>query len=635
MENTSERRELVARGLNFFEIKNNLKQFLRSQDTFKDYNFESSSMNVLLDVLAYNTHYNAFYSNMVINESFLDSAILRESVVSLAKHLGYVPKSDQGAECLVDVRINPSSTADRNLISDSIDNGLLKIKKFDVFKAFLNQDTFYFYCTDDIEFKKEVVDDVTQFWARGVRLREGKLKLTTFVVDKALPEQRFILPETNVDTRSISIKVQNSPNSTLGLTDKWYRETDFNSLDENSLVFFVQEIYDGKQEIYFGDNIIGKSPDHGNVITVIYSTTVGSFGNNIGRYETSSSTTFSHSIDGLAVSVYLQKDSAGNAIPTTGGGEKESISSIKYYAPKRYTSQDRAVTLDDYINYLSGNYSDSFKSIYAWGGQDNDPPEYGKVFISIRPKNSTFLSQSEKENIEQNILKVKNVVSVSPKIVDPEYIYIVPRIAVKYRESEVRGNVNTLKSSILQTIYLYNQANLSTFNKNFYSSDLIEAILDIDPSIKSCNVDISVKKYITPSFNRKFTYRINFQNELQKLTDRDYYFESSFFRTNDIVNNFVIPQFTNGFLRDDGNGKITKYKETVDQTLVTLNNNQGIIDYETGQITLSNLEIYPENLSASSVFSVTVKPKDLDFISKTNLILEIEMPSITLDFKKL
>lgn len=635
MENTSERRELVAKGLDFYRIKNNLKNFLRSQEQFKDYNFESSSISVLLDVLAYNTHYNAFYSNMVINESFLDSAVLRESAVSLAKHLGYTPRSDQGAECLVDVRINVSLAQDKEILSEQIDNGLVKIRKFDVFKAFVNQDTFYFYATEDTEFKKEIVDGVSQFWARGVRLREGKLKVVNFLVDKALPNQRFVLEEKNVDTRSITVRVQRSASSSEGLVDKWYRETDLNSLDENSLVFFVQEVYEGKQEIYFGDNIIGKSPDHGNVVTVVYSTTIGSFGNDLGKYESPSSTTFSHSIDGLTVSVYLQKDSSGNTIPTTGGGEKESISSIKFYAPKRYTSQDRAVTLDDYINYLSGNYSDSFRSIYAWGGQDNDPPEYGKVFISVRPKNSAFLSQSEKENIEQNILKAKNVVSVTPKIVDPEYVYIVPRIAIKYRESELRGSVSSLKSSIMQTIYLYNQANLSTFNRNFYSSNLTDVILEVDPAIKSCNVDMFVKKYITPSFNRKFTYRINFQNELQKLTDREYYFESSFFRTNDIVDNFVIPQFTNGFLRDDGNGKITKYKETVDQTLITLNNNQGIIDYETGQITLTNLEIYPENLTNSSVFSVTVKPKDLDFLSKTNLILEIEMPSVTLDFKKL
>ena len=635
MENTSERRELVAKGLDFFQIKNNLKSFLRSQETFKDYNFESSAMNVLLDILAYNTHYNAFYSNMVINESFLDSAILRESVVSLAKHLGYVPRSDQGAECLVDVRINASLTQDKNAIADAVDNGLLKVKKFDVFKAFVNQDTFYFYCTDDVEFRREIVDGVSQFWARGVRIREGKLKIVNFVVDKALPEQRFLLQESNIDTRSIAVKIQRSPNSTDGLLDKWYRETDFNNLDSNSKVFFVQEIYDGKQEVYFGDNIIGKSPDHGNAITVIYSTTVGSLANNIGRYESPSSTTFSYSIQGLTVDVFLQKDSSGKPIPTSGGGEKESISSIKFYAPKRYISQDRAVTLNDYINYLSGSYSDTFKSIYAWGGEDNDPPEYGKVLISVRPKSSNFLSPSEKINLEQNILKSRNVISINPKIVDPEYIFIAPKISVKYRESELEISANSLRSKIMQAVYIYNQGNLSVFDRSFYASNLIEAILEVDSAIKSCNIDITAKKYITPSLNRKFTYKINFQNELQKLSDKDYYFESSFFRTNDVVENFVINQTTLGFVRDDGLGKILKYKETVDETLVTLNKNQGVIDYQTGRITLSNLEVYPEQLGTSSSFSITVKPKDSDFISRTNLILEIEMPSVSIEMKKL
>lgn len=635
MENTSEKRELVAKGLDFFQIKNNLKNFLRSQETFKDYNFESSSMNVLLDILAYNTHYNAFYSNMVVNESFLDSAILRESVVSLSKHLGYIPRSDQGSECLVDVRVSASAAQDQNAISEAVNNGLLKVKKFDIFKAFVNQDTFYFYSTNDVEFKREIVNNVSQFWARGVKIREGTLKIVNFVVDKALPEQRFLLQEPNVDTRSISIKVQRSPNSTEGLTDKWYRETDFNNLDSNSRVFFVQEIHDGKQEIYFGDGVIGRSPDHGNVISVIYSTTVGSLSNNIGRYERPNSTTFTHSMDGLIVDVSLQKDSNGNPIPTTGGGEKESTTSIKFYAPKRYTSQDRAVTLDDYVNYLSGNYSESYRSVYAWGGEDNDPPEYGKVFISIRPKNSTFLSDSEKNQIVENVLASRNVVSVVPKIVDPEYVYIIPKISIKYNERELRSNVNNLRSSIMQTIYLYNQANLSSFNGNFYTSDLINTILEVDPAIKSCTIDITVKKYITPSLNRKFTYKINFQNPIQKLTDKEYYFESSFFRTNDIIDNFAINQTAFGFLRDDGFGRIKKYKRVVDDRLITLNNNQGNIDYESGKITLSNLEVYPETLSSSSVFSVSVKPKDLDFISRTNLILEIEIPSISLDMKKI
>lgn len=635
MENTTERRELVAKELDFFRIKNNLKNFLRSQEIFKDYNFESSSLNVLLDILAYNTHYNAFYSNMVINESFLDTAIIRDSVVSLAKHLGYIPKSDQGSETLVDVKLNVSSLPDKEAASDLIDDGLLKVKKFDIFKNFSANETLYFYATTDTEFKKEIVNGVTEFWARGIPIREGKLKVVNFTVDKGLPEQRFILKENNIDTRSIEIKVQKSSKSTEGLIDKWYRETDLNTLSSDSKVFFVQEIYDGKQEIYFGDNIIGKSPDHGNVITVLYSTTRGSFGNNVGKYESNSSTTFSYSIENYLSSVYLQKDSDGNPIPTSGGAEKESISSIKYYAPKRYTTQDRAVTLDDYRSFLSGNYSDSFRSIRAWGGEENNPPEYGKVFISIRPKNSKFLSNNEKLNIENNLLKMKNVVSVFPKIVDPEYIYIIPNISIKYSENELLSSASSLRTNIMQSIFIFNQDNLSNFNKNFYTSELIDKILDIDPAIKSCNIEILCKKYVKPSLNRKFTYVIDFQNQLQKLKDKEYYMETSLFQTNDVTENFAVKQYTPAFIRDNSFGTLIKYKRTVDQTLITLNKNQGFMDYSTGKITLSNLEVYPEELNLNVPFSIVVRPRDSDFISKTNLILEIETSSVNIEMQKI
>ena len=198
----------------------------------------------------------------------------------------------------------------------------------------------------------------------------------------------------------------------------------FQDIKSDTNVFFIQEVYGGKYEIYFGDGILGKKPNHGNLISVVYSITKGSAGNQIGINETLSNFTFSYS--GSSISrVYVSKDSDGNPIPTSGGSEKETVESIKFYAPRKYASQDRAVTLEDYVNFLSGSYSDSFKSVYAWGGEDNDPPEYGKVFISVRPKASTKLSLSEKQNIEQNLLKSRNMVSITPRVVDPDYLYII------------------------------------------------------------------------------------------------------------------------------------------------------------------------------------------------------------------
>lgn len=623
-------REAVVAGLDFEQIKRNLKLYLKSQDQFKDYNFEASSINVLLDILAYNTHYNAFYTNMLINESFLDSAVVRDSVVSLAKHLGYVPRSAQGAECLVDVELLVEGL-DRNIFLDAVRTRSLKITKFDTFKTINNEnETFYFYATDSVEFDVEYESSIPKFFARNVKLREGNVKLLTFTVDNSNPNQKFILPETDIDTRSIEIKIQKSINSTEGINDNWFTQVNFNDLGPETKVFFVQEIYGGKYELYFGDGILGKKPSHGNVITVVYSTTKGSLANNTGRSETLTNFTFSYSGQGAISRVSLKRDENGDVIPAAGGSEKETISSIKFYSPKTYASQDRAVTLQDYVNYLSGSYSDAFKSVYAWGGEDNDPPEYGKVFISVRPKSSQKLTLTEKENLEKNVLRSKNLVSVTPKIVDPDYTFIIPEIAVKYKNEELNFTPAALKSQILQSVFVFNEGNMSVFNRNFYASELESAILDIHPAIKSCNVDIKIKKYISPVFDRKFTYKVNFDNKLEKIKNKNYYIETSLFNTNDLVNNFALPSSTYAFLRDNGLGRIQTLKNSeLEDILVTLNNNQGVIDYENGNMTISNLVVYRESIGSNSQISFTVNPTENDIIANKNSILEIEMPSVS------
>lgn len=631
-------REAVINGLDFEQIKRNLKIYLRSQDQFKDYNFEAASINVLLDILAYNTHYNAFYTNMLINESFMDSAVIRDSVVSLAKHLGYVPRSAQGAECLVDVELIVEGDQ-RNIFLDAVRTRSLKVGKFDTFKTInSNNETFYFYCTDSVEFEVEYEanSSLPKFYARGIKLREGNVKLVTFLVDESNPNQKFVLPETNVDTRTIEIKVQKSTTSSDGINDNWFTQVNFNDLGPETNVFFVQEIYGGKYELYFGDGILGKKPSHGNLITVVYSTTKGSLGNNIGRNETLSNFTFSYSGQGAISRVYIQKDDSGQPISSAGGSEKESSSSIKFYSPKTYASQDRAVTLQDYVNYLSGSYSDSFKSVYAWGGEDNDPPEYGKVFISVRPRSSLKLSPTEKENLEKNVLRSKNLISVTPKIVDPEYTFIIPSISVKYKNQELNFTPASLKAQILQSVFLYNEANMSVFDRNFYASELESVILDIHPAIKSCNVDIKLKKYITPVFDRKFTYKINFENVLEKIPNKNYYIETSLFNTDDLINNFALSSSTYAFLQDDGLGRIKTFKNSeLEDILVTINNNQGVIDYTQGKMTISNLRVYRESIGSNSQIAVTVNPTENDVLARKNSILEIEMSSVSVNLTRL
>lgn len=631
-------REAVINGLDFEQIKRNLKLYLKSQDQFKDYNFEAASINVLLDILAYNTHYNAFYTNMLINESFMDSAVIRDSVVSLAKHLGYVPRSAQGSECNVDVELVIEGE-NRNIFLDAVRTRSLKVNKFDTFKTInSNNETFYFFATDSVEFNVEYESgySMPKFFARGIKLREGNVKLVTFLVDESTPNQKFILPEANIDTRTIEIKVQKSTSSSDGINDNWFTQINFNDLGPETKVFFVQEIYGGKYELYFGDGILGKKPSHGNLITVVYSTTKGSLGNNIGRNETLSNFTFSYSGQGVVSRVYMNKDENNDPIPASGGSEKETISSIKFYSPKTYASQDRAVTLQDYVNYLSGSYSDAFKSVYAWGGEDSDPPEYGKVFISVRPKSSLRLTPTEKENLEKNVLRSKNLISIIPKIVDPEYTFIIPSISVKYKNQELNFTPASLKAQILQSVFLYNEANMSVFDRNFYASELESVILDIHPAIKSCNVDIKLKKYITPVFDRKFTYKINFESVLEKIPNKNYYIETSLFNTDDLINNFALSSSTYAFLRDDGLGRIKTFKNSeLEDILVTINNNQGVIDYTQGKMTISNLRVYRESIGSNSQIAVTVNPTENDVLAKKNSILEIEMSSVSVNLTRL
>lgn len=633
MAEQSKKKEMVVRGLDFFDIRNNLKSFLRDQSQFKDYNFEGASLGVLLDILSYNTHYNSFYSNMALNESFLDTATIRDSVVSLAKQIGYTPRSSQGSETLVDMQI----TAPTDVIVEGVLNRTVKVKKYDFLKSSLDQDTFYFYVTDTVDFEQERNGSSFEYWARNVRIRQGVLKVATFVVDKSNQNQRFMLNDEGVDTRSIEIKVQTSRTSTEGITENWFRAQDINLLDGQTNAFFVQEIYEGKYEIYFGDGIVGRALDHGNLVTVAYSVTNGPDSNDLGRNETDSNPTFSYTPGEISspIRVFLKKDSSGRPVPTSGGADRESIESIKFNAPKFYQAQDRVVTVNDYISYLSGTYANSFRSVYVWGGEENIPPQYGKVFISVRPQNSLRLSTSEKISLEENISKSRSIVSVTPRIVDPEYIFIIPSLSIKYKKAELNVAPDSLKAAIYREISRYNDEELSVFDKNFYSSNLIGRLIEVHPSIRSCSMTIILRKYFAIIPSTKFTYNVNFSNKLNTFPNEEYYLSSTNFRTNDKTTNNLVSSFTQAFIRDDGSGKLSLFKafpETTNE--LVLNKNQGIIDYETGNITIKDITIYPEEGSLNNEIFLDVIPNDIDIVSKRNNILQIEMSGVTINLSE-
>ena len=372
--------------LDFDTIKSDLVLYLSSQDTFSDYNFEGAGMAILLDILAYNTHHMGFYANMLANESFLDSAQLRSSGISISKSIGYTPRSRRGAEIVVDIRMiinesaSPSTLA--SLVSE-VNSNEYRILKNEVFSCSFGGDNYYFYAVDTVYFRYESADTNGKpiIYARNVLLREGRLKSKSFVVNNLFGEdQRFIIPDINLDDRSVSVFVRKSLTESEGSTDSWFKSTNIIDNNSQSKIFFLQEVYDGKYEVYFGDGVLGQSLTQGNIIIVTYSNCSGVDGNGIGLSDSDSDPVFSYITSSevpTGVSSYLVRILVDeDQIPQTsyGGQEKETLTSIKYYAPRLYETQNRAVTLNDYITLLQSSYSGSIRSIHAWGGEDNNPP---------------------------------------------------------------------------------------------------------------------------------------------------------------------------------------------------------------------------------------------------------------------
>lgn len=616
--------------LDFNTIKQDLKLYLSNQDTFKDYDFDGSGLSVLLDVLAYNTHHMGFYANMLANEAFLDSCVLRSSAVSLSKSLGYSPRSRRGSEITVDVYLKPTSSESEFITL--VNARSVKVLKNELFSTSFNGKNYFFYSTETYYFQYEGNDSNGDpiIVARDVVLREGRFKTETFLVNQRQEDQKFILSDLSVDERSISVFVKSSVNESEGITEPWRKSVNIVDNDSDSRVFFVQETYDGKFEIYFGDGVVGKPVENGNIILVTYAICSGTEANGIGLGDNPPSViTFSYlrnQNDTITSTreVRIKRNSSNKPIVSAGGQEKETKSSIQYYAPKFYESQDRAVTLTDYIALLQQTYSGSIRSIYAWGGEDNDPPEYGKVFISVRPVVGLYLSNQEKLNLEKNILAQKNVVTVKPTIRDPEYIFISPSVNLKYQENTLTVSTSELRDTAIAYIRTYGANNLSAFEKNFYSGEMVRNLLDLNTSIKSCTIDLTFYKKFTPIFNNKFTYSVSFENSLDEISSGYYINSSTFYTYGKGENSLNLPS-VRAYFRDSGRGKISLYQES-DDSLIT--DNYGTIDYTTGKLTIkSTTFLLPSTLETYDI-SVFAKPLDEDVFSKKNTILEMDSETI-------
>lgn len=478
-------------GLDFDLIKENLKTYLKSQDTFKDYNFEGSGLSVLLDVLAYNTQYNAFYLNMVANEMFLDTALQRSSVVSQAKVLNYTPKSKTAPTAFIDIVVSgvtansltlPSYT---NFLSETVDG---------VNYNFVNTDP-------------TTVDVVAQTATFGnIEIKQGIPVVYNYSVDSsANPDYKFEIPDTDVDTSTISVIVQKS--SSNNYSESYTLSDSYLSIDSSSKVYFLEETLTGTYQITFGDGILGNKLVDGNIVTITYIVTQGLSSEGANNF------VLLDSVSGFVNTTINPVMSASK------GQDKESIESIKFQAPKSFASQKRAVTKEDYITQLQKNTIGlSFDAVNVWGGEENDPPVYGTVFICLKPKGAYTITDTQKQQLLLNTINPVSIMTVQPKIVDPDYTYIQITADVLFDSKRTNLSSAQLQQLIKTNIQNYAANTLNDFNSSFSATDVGIIIKNTNSSVVTSDVKLKLQKKFYPSLTETNTYNLYYNTTLQKAS---------------------------------------------------------------------------------------------------------------------
>ena len=584
--------KLEVSELDFDDIKLNLKTFLQDQSEFQDYDFEGSGFAILLDLLAYNTHYLGFNANMLANEMYLDSADVRKNIVSLAKMLGYTPTSAKSPLANVDITINNGSGA------------TVTMAKGTVFTTTVDGTSYQF--VTNAETTISPLEGVYKF--SSVPIYEGTLVTFKYTVDSSDTDQKFLIPSVNADTSTLKVSVQNSSSDTT--TNTYSKATSFTSLNDESKVYFLQESDDGKFEVYFGDGIVGNALSDGNIIILEYIITNKTEANGASAF------TLSGTIGGFSdVSV----STVSNA---QGGSEPQTKESIRFNAPLQYSAQDRAVTTSDYETKVLELYPNA-QAVSAWGGEDEETPVYGTVKISIKAASGSTLTNATKLDLVTQLKKF-NVASVTPEIVDPETTSVLLTSQVKFDSKATTKTSDTIKSNVLTTLTNFNSSNLQKFDSIFRYSKVSKAIDDTDTSILSNITTLKIRKEFTPTLNSSTLYNIYFRNALYNPHSEHNkaaggILESTGFKVDGDTTNEM-------FLDDDGAGNVRRYY-IVSGVRTYANNTQGTINYDTGQITLNSLNIASiSNIrgSASTVIELTVKPNSNDVVPVRNQIIEID-----------
>ena len=602
---TNEKRLRVTE-LDFDNIKDNLKVFLKAQSQFKDYDFEGAGMNILLDVLAYNTHYLGFNANMLANEMFLDSASLRSSVVSHAKTLGYETTSARAPMATINVSLN--TTANTKTMSAGT-----------AFTTSVDGTDYQFVTTADVTASN--TGSAVPF--DGVKIYEGSYITTKYTADSTDVEQKFLLRDANSDTSTLTVKVQTSASDTT--TTTYTKATDITQLSADSTVYYLQETDSGLFEVYFGDGTVSKSLSDGNIVILQYVVTNKSEANG------ASSFTSPSSIDGITAVTTTTVASAA------GGADPETISSIKINAPLDYAAQGRAVTVDDYKTYTKKLFANT-QAVSVWGGEDgsfdtstgvSSNPEYGKVFISIKSTTGENLTTEQKSNLVTAFAPFK-VASVTPVIVDPETTFLILNTNFQYDSTSTTSTKDELASLVNTTISNYSTTDLQDFNNVFRHSKLLRLIDETDTAILNNTTTVTMGKFFTPVVGES-SYNINFNNAFfnphsgHNADAGGILASTGFYLDNDTTTEY--------FFDDDGSGNLRIYSVSTAGVRTYLNSTAGTVDYVNGTISIGTLNITAvSNVdgASSTKIRVTVIPKSNDVVPVRNQLLEIDLVNSTI-----
>ena len=599
-------RRLDVSEFDFDDVKDNLKTFLRAQTEFTDYDFEGAGINILLDILAYNTHYLGFNSNMLANEMFIDTASIRSSIVSHAKTLGYEVGSATAPKATVNVTMNNASTSTRTIPAGT------------TFSTTVDGVSFQFVTVSDITANKSALDIIFN----NVEIFEGTFITQRYTVDSSDADQRFVVSDNRIDISSLSVVVQNSVSDTT--TSTYTKATDITQLTGDSSVFFLQEVESGKFEVYFGDGVVSKSISDGNIVLLTYVATNKELANGASTFSNTGA------IDG---ETDITVTTVGNA---DGGGERETLASIKLNAPLDFAAQGRCVTVNDYKVFARKLFPQT-KSVQVFGGEDGSfdsslgvvsTQEFGKVFISIKSTTGNNLTTTQKDQLVIDLRKF-NVASITPVIIDPETTFLILQVVFKFNSSLTTKTKETLVTNVNEVLENYNLNTLTEFNNTFRHSEITRLIDTVDNSILSNVTNVNIAQLFEPTLSSAQGYNLFFNNPFHHPVEGHNAVNGGILAST----GFKVSGDTENtqFFDDDGEGNIRRFY-LVGSTRTYTDLTAGIVDYTEGIVKIDSINITSvEDVDGSTSVNVRIAcvPDSKDIRAVRNQILEIDFINTT------